>query len=87
MYEGSQIEERKNTVTNKDGKTYCLECGRRTKYYISSAIVSKKAWCMYYTYIRLNARCGICGKDVYVQEIEIANQQAENIAYKNAKGK
>lgn len=76
MYEGSQIEDRTGTVSNKDGKAWCVECGRRTKYYISSAFILNETWCLCSPYMRLNARCGICGKEVIIPEIEKANEQA-----------
>ena len=82
MYEGSQIKELKNTVTNKDGKAYCLECGKRTKYYISYAIQMSEAWCKCTPYLRINARCGICGKEVFIKEIEEANKNAKQTASK-----
>ena len=87
MYEGSQIEDRKDTVSNKDGKTYCIECGRRTKYYISSALCTQEVRGVKFGWINLNARCAICGKEVYVPEVNDANVNARELSYKMARTK
>lgn len=87
MYEGSQIEDRKDTVSNKDGKAYCIECGRRTKYYISSALCTQEVRGAKFAWVNLNARCAICGKEVYIPEVNDANVNARELSYKMARTK
>lgn len=86
MYEGNQIQERKDTVTNKDGKTFCIDCGIRTRYETGIGWdICKIRGATYISYLRLTARCCVCGNEVYVPEVNDANVQARECAYKRSK--
>lgn len=85
MYEGSQIQERTDTITNKDGKTFCIECGRRTRYETNIGWETITVKGITFTYLRLTARCCVCGNEIYVPEVNDANVKARECAYKRSK--
>lgn len=87
MYEGSQIQERKDTVTNKDGKAFCINCRKRTRYEMGIGWETVTVKGITFTYLRLTARCSICSNEVYVPEVNDANVAAREHAYKQSKNK
>lgn len=87
MYEGSQIKPSnpKTTISNKDGKAFCVNCGKRQPYNLGMSVETLDRKDIPYTYIHLTAFCSICKEEIYVPEINDANVQARLSSYNEAK--
>lgn len=85
MYEGEQIKERTGTVSNKDGKTWCITCNKRQPYDITTSIekcdFERKGKRVLFNYLRLIPKCRFCKEVVYVPDIEDANCHAREQEY------
>ena len=84
MYEGSQIQETKGAVSNKDGKTFCYRCGKRMPYDLSFKTKQESDMNVSWYYLKIIPLCRGCGQQLEVQEIRKANMQARNLALSTA---
>ena len=70
---------------NKDYKTYCPECGKRTEYTTRQYFTTNKENGIIFNTAECIAYCTECGREVFVPKIDYANALFREEAYRATK--
>lgn len=66
--------------------TFCVNCGHHTEYSLSSRRAENDIRGTHFEYVEIVAKCNECGEEIYMAEVNDANVQAQEDAYRSAAG-
>lgn len=73
-------------MTTQKPTVFCMSCGDDREYKVQSHRIEVEVRGIHFSYVELTAVCAICGEELYVPEVNDANVQAQEDAYRKEAG-